>query len=83
MPAPTPAPAATATLAEAALVQDPKPVGPAPLEEGKVLRFNAPFGSLYHPWDNTEFTPDGETKHVVDAWVNLQFTAGKLVLAAE
>lgn len=74
---------ATSTLEQAALVIQSNENKAAPLKEGETFRFNAPNGALYHPWDGTVFDVTSETKHVVDGWINLQFTAGKLVLAVE
>ncbi len=71
------------TLEQAALVMAKPSNDIKPLEVGKTFRFNAPFGALYHPWDNTLFDESSEAKHVVDDWINLQFTAGKLVVAAD
>lgn len=73
----------TATLAEAALVMTNTSSTIDPLKEGDVARFSAVHGDIYHPWDNTRFTQDSEVKHVVDSWINLQYTNGKLKLVVD
>lgn len=59
------------------------PVATPELKVGDVVRLTAAHGYIQHPFELTGFHTDRETKTVVDSWVLIQFTAGKLTLAKD
>lgn len=55
---------------------------PAP-EPVIVARVNAVFGDMRHLFTNKIITTSGDTKLEIDAWVQSQIDAGKLVLVKD
>jgi hypothetical protein len=59
------------------------PFEAAGLVRGKNYRFVAVHGDICHYENRTRFATDDSVKHEADAWVEIQFNAGKLRLEAD
>lgn len=73
----------TDAAAAAAAAKKPEEVAKAApagrvLEIGEVLRLSAVHGRIIHPFTLADFDTDRAVKVEVDAWIKVQFEAGKL-----